>query len=669
MTKLPILLSIYLLSLFGSNKTVTIWLDDLSIKSFSEGIPAVLPKTTAAGDSMRINNVVYARGVGVQAISVMAFYLNGHARQFSAVVGVDDRANKNISAAFYVIADRKIVFASGPMQVGDQPKIVHVTLDSIKRLGLLVTSDVDTHPTPYANWANARLEMDAKHEPDHIPNSEFRYILTPKPASSPRINSARIFGATPGHPFFYAIAASGKRPMKFSAEHLPKGLFLDPQSGLISGKMVQAGTYQVTLKAKNELGTDTKELQIRIGDAIALTPPMGWNGWNSWARNIDREKVIASANAMVSKGLRDHGWSFINIDDAWQGRRGGRYNGIQPNEKFPDFKGMIDYIHTQGLKVGLYSTPWIASYAGYTGGSSEIESGVFPDSVRQNKRAYRYIGKYRFENNDAKQWAEWGIDYLKYDWRIEAPSAERMAVALKGSGRDIVYSLANSAPFTEATAWSRLANTWRTGPDIRDSWTSLFFSAFTIDTWAPFAGPGHWNDPDMLILGNVTTGSEMHPSRLTPDEQYSHVSLFSLLAAPLLIGCPIEQLDDFTLNLLTNDDVIAVNQDPLGKPARLQHAEHGVQVWLKPMADGSYAVGLFNVAHFSETPQSYFRWGDETPTRFTFKFAQAGLAGKWRLRDIWRQKDLGTFSGCFNSEIPHHGVIMLRMKKLQIQQK
>ena len=162
-------------------KTVTIWLDDLSIKIvFLKGFRPFLPKTTAAGDSMRINNVVYARGVGVQAISVMAFYLNGHARQFSAVVGVDDRANKNISAAFYVIADRKIVFASGPMQVGDQPKIVHVTLDSIKRLGLLVTSDVDTHPTPYANWANARLEMDAKHEPEHIPNSEFRYILTPK---------------------------------------------------------------------------------------------------------------------------------------------------------------------------------------------------------------------------------------------------------------------------------------------------------------------------------------------------------------------------------------------------------------------------------------------------------------------------------------------------------
>jgi hypothetical protein len=193
---------------------------------------------------------------------------------------------------------------------------------------------------------------------------------------------------------------------------------------------------------------------------------------------------------------------------------------------------------------------------------------------------------------------------LAPDWRIDLNSAERMSVALKKSGRDILFSLSNSAPFENAKDWARVSNAWRTGPDIRDSWLSLYTSAFTIDKWAPFAGPGHWNDPDMLILGNVTTGTELHPTRLTPDEQYSHVSLFSLLAAPLLIGCPIEQLDAFTLNLITNDEVIEVNQDPLGRPARLMADENGVQIWIKRMEDGSYAVGLFNIAQYGKKPQS-----------------------------------------------------------------
>ncbi len=659
-----ILISLFcLLPLCCSEKTATVWLDDLKIKSFSEGIPAVLAKTTAAGDSMRMNGTCFSRGVGVQAVSVMAFYLNGRARQFSAVVGADDSGHKNLPVTFYVIADRKVLFDSGPMFAGDTPKTVRVKLHGIKRLGLLVTTTAEGHTRTYCNWAEAKLEMIGNHRPEHIPNIDAKYILTPKPAPTPRINSAPVFGATPGRPFLYTVVATGQRPIAFSAEQLPNGLAIDSHTGIISGRVTEAGTYPVTLKAKNELGEAVKKLTLKIGDTIALTPPLGWNGWNSWARNIDREKVIASAEAMVRMGLRDHGWTYINIDDAWQGQRGGPHNAIQPNEKFPDFQRMIDYIHGLGLKVGLYSTPWISSYAGYPGGSSDIPSGVFPDSVRQKKRAYRYIGKYRFEKNDARQMAEWGVDYLKYDWRLEVPSAQRMSVALKNSGRDILYSLSNSAPFDEAAAWSTLANTWRTGPDIRDSWTSLYLSAFTIDKWAPFARPGHWNDPDMLILGNVTTGSELHPTRLTPDEQYSHVTLFSLLAAPLLIGCPIEQLDEFTLNLLTNDEVISVNQDPSGKPARLVVEEHGVEIWLKPMHDGSFTAGLFNVAGFGKTPPSWFRWGDERACRYTFHFAQAGLAGTWKLRDLWRQKDLGVFSGSFTTDISHHGVVMLAMQK------
>ncbi len=645
----------------SAQKTTPLWLDDLSIKSFSEGIPAVVPKTNAAGDSMRIAGTYFERGVGVNGVSILAFFLNGNATRFTALAGVDDLGNKGLPHRFYVIGDRKILFDSGDMKLGDQPRKVDVDVAGIKRLGLLVKVNEEGHTRLYANWADAQLTILEGKRPQVIPNSGERYILTPLPAKTPRINSAKVFGARPGNPFLYTIAATGERPLQFSAAHLPNGLKLDAETGIISGQVSVAGTYPVTLKVKNKLGATSQSLKIKIGDTIALTPPIGWNGWNSWARNIDRDKVVSSANAMVDKGLSQHGWTYINIDDAWQGQRGGAFNAIQPNEKFPKFKEMIDYIHGLGLKVGVYSTPWISSYAGYTGGSSNVENGFFSDSVRNNKRAFRYIGKYRFETNDARQMAAWGIDYLKYDWRLEVASVERMSVALKSSGRDIMYSISNSAPFSHVKDWARLTNLYRTGPDIRDSWNSLYTSAFTLDKWGPYGGPGHWNDPDMMILGDVTTGSELHPSRLTPDEQYSHVSLFSLLSAPMLIGCPIEKLDAFTLNLLTNDEVIAIDQDPLGKPARLILEEDGVQIWLKSLEDGSYALGLFNVADFGKTPQSYFRWDDEKARSFTLNLKKAGLTKKYRLRDVWRQKDIGTFSGSFATTIPHHGVVMLKL--------
>ncbi len=661
MNKIIIFLAVLGLYTHSFAQTKSIWLDDLKIKSFSEGIPAVLGKTNAGGDSMKINGKLYKHGVGVSSTSVLSFFLDGHATEFSAMVGVDDKGVKDLPLKFYVIGDKKILFESGEMQLGDAPKPVKVSLVGIKRLGLLVTIEENGFNRSYSNWADAKFVMKDDFIPQTMPNTDEKYILTPKPDKKPKINSPKLFGAKPNNPFLYTIAATGERPMNFAAKNLPQGLSLDSKTGLITGKVAQKGTYISTLVAKNAFGEATKELKIIIGDTIALTPPIGWNGWNSWARNIDREKVIASADAMVKMGLNQHGWTYINIDDAWQGQRGGVFNAIQPNEKFPNFKEMADYIHSQGLKLGVYSTPMITSYAGYIGGSSDFADGKITDSIKNNKRAFRYVGKYHFEENDAKQMAAWGVDYLKYDWRIEVPSAERMSAALKNSGRDIVYSISNSAPFSNAKDWAKLSNTFRTGSDIRDSWLSLYLSAFTLDKWAPYGGHGHWLDPDMMILGNVTTGSELHPTRLTPDEQYSHVSLFSLLSAPLLIGCPIEQLDAFTLNLLTNDEVIEVNQDPLGKPARLVADEDGIQVWLKPLADGSYAVGLFNIAHFGKTPESYFRWGDEKSANFALNFYKIDLKGNFRIRDIWQQKDLGKFKGSFKTNIRHHGVIMLRM--------
>jgi alpha-galactosidase len=498
--------------------------------------------------------------------------------------------------------------------------------------------------------------------PGYIPNDDEKYILTPPSPKQPKIHAPKLFGATPGNPFLFTIATTGERPIQYSVEKLPKGLTVSKETGIISGSVKDRGDYAVVLYAKNKFGTASQKLLIKIGDTIALTPPMGWNGWNAWEQHLDREKVLASANAMVDKGLRDHGWSYVNIDDSWQGIRSGPDTALQPNAKFPQIKQMVDQIHGMGLKAGIYSTPYISSYGGYPGASTDLPlGGETREMIMKNNQSFHKMGKYQYEKNDARQMAAWGFDFLKYDWRIDVASTERMSTALKQSGRDIILSLSNNAPFEKVTDWVRLSQMYRTGPDIKDSWSSLFPTSFSLDKWAPYSGHGHWMDPDMMIVGDVSIGPVLHPTRLTPDEQYSHISIFSLLAAPMLIGCPVERLDAFTLNLLTNDEVIAVNQDPLGKAGRLVKNDSLVQVWLKPLEDGSYAVGLFNIAGYGTTPTSYFRMGNEPPINYQFDFAALGLKGKWKFRDLWRQKDIGVFAGKLSTNIRYHGVNMYQL--------
>jgi alpha-galactosidase len=504
-------------------------------------------------------------------------------------------------------------------------------------------------------------------------------ILTPPAPPTPRINGPKVYGERPGRPFLYTIPATGDRPMKFEADGLPDGLKLDEKTGQITGKIEKEGSTDVTLRVTNDKGKDEKKLKIVVGDTIALTPPMGWNSWNCWAKDVDAEKVLASAKAMVDKGLINHGWTYINIDDAWQGERGGEFNGIQPNAKFPDMKKLADEVHARGLKIGIYSTPWITSYAMFNGGSSDDEGGRWDQTFAKNE--YRHDGKHLFAADDARQWAAWGIDYLKYDWNPRSkPAVDNtvfkkqvgdMADALKNSGRDIVYSYSNSFPFDAAGEVTPLLNCWRTTGDIRDSWWSLSGIGFSQDKWAPFAKPGHWNDPDMLVVGEVGWSKNLHPTKLTPDEQYTHISLWCLLSAPLLIGAPVERMDDFTLSLLTNDEVLAIDQDSLGKQARLISKQGGDvqqenvrpgrdvqkralprgQVWMKELDDGGRAVGLFNL-------------GDDE-MKLAADFSELKLDGKQTARDLWRQKDVGTFEGKFESTVAPHGVVLIKLSPVK----
>lgn len=490
-------------------------------------------------------------------------------------------------------------------------------------------------------------------------------ILTPPAPAAPRINGPDLYGQRPGRPFFYTIPATGDRPMTFSADSLPAGLTLNSSNGQITGSVKEAGEYHVTLHAKNAKGETQKAFTIVIGDKIALTPPMGWNSWNCWAGAVDQDKVLQSAQDMVKSGLVNHGWTYINIDDTWQGDRGGPFNGLQGDKKFPDMKKLCDQIHALGLKIGIYSTPWITSYADHAGGSSDNPQGKWNrETMGTHSHPKDFnphsVGKYHFASNDAKQWAAWGFDYLKYDWYPnDVPDVQEMANALNATGRDFVYSLSNHAPFEGASDWARLANLWRTTGDIRDSWASMTKNGFSQNKWAPFAGPGHWNDPDMLVVGWVGWGPKLHYTHLNADEQCTHISLWCLLSAPLILGNDLHRLDPFTLSLLTNDEVLAVDQDPLGKQATLVAASgpkevNGFpqqQVWAKPLADGSMAVGLFNL-------------GDQ-PTQVTADFSVLKIIGKQTVRDLWRQKDLGDFSDKFEKIVNPHGVVLVKISRMK----
>lgn len=499
------------------------------------------------------------------------------------------------------------------------------------------------------------------------PQNDSKYILTPKASPAPRINGAKVYGARPGSDFLYRIPCAGERPMTFSAEGLPKGLKLDAATGIITGKVKKAGEYHVKLRASNSIDKTERDFRIIIGDKIALTPPMGWNSWNCWGNSVSQEKVMSSAQAMLDKGLVDYGWAYINIDDGWQGLRGGKENAIQPNSKFPDMKKLGDFLHSNGLKFGIYSGPWVATYAGHCGESADtpdgkydfIEKGICDeyhkvDRSRMKRDSLWYFTKYKFVDVDARQWAEWGVDYLKYDWNPNDEYNVRiMAEALRASGRDIVYSLSNSSKVGMASYIAKYAQCWRTTGDIRDNWPNMSKIGFGQDKWASFKRPGNWPDADMLVVGKVGWGPSTHNSKLTADEQYTHITLWSILGSPLLIGCDMAELDDFTLNLLCNSEVIDVNQDELGWQASRIYGDDSYATYLKPLADGTVAVAMFNLS--------------SEPKKIGFIPRSLGVIGSQVIRDLWRQKDIYTcgYHERWETEVAPHGCVFVKLTPVQ----
>jgi alpha-galactosidase len=488
------------------------------------------------------------------------------------------------------------------------------------------------------------------------PASADPQILTPPAPPTPAIHGPKIFGVRPATPFLYSIPATGQRPMQFSADGLPSGLQLDAATGRITGSLTQAGQWQVTLHARNALGDAARPFKIIVGDELGLTPAMGWNSFNTYGVRVIQSQILAAAHAMAESGLSQHGWTYINTDDGWQGARGGTYNAIQPNTGFPDIAGMVNEIHGLGLKAGIYSTPWVTSYGRRIGGSSNDADGKWsPDFAKANPHDHSQkfpfaIAQFHFASQDAKQVGQWGFDYLKYDWApIHAQDAKEMYDSLRASGRDILFSLSNNGLYTllaEIASVAPYANSWRTTDDVHDKWANVTNSAFNEDAWAPYARPGHFNDPDMLVVGVIGWGHP-HPTHLTPDEQYTQISMWCLLSAPLILGCDLQKLDPFTTSLITNDEVLDIDQDSLGKQATCVAKAGDAAVYAKPLEDGSWAVGLVNRG--------------DAPATVALDWGNLHLTAPQTVRDLWRQKDIGTFNGQYSAQVAPHGIQLVRV--------
>ena len=365
---------------------------------------------------------------------------------------------------------------------------------------------------------------------------------------------------------------------------------------------------------------------------VAATPPMGWNSWNHFAEKVSDAIIRAQADAMVSSGMRDAGYVYINIDDTWEGERDAQ-GVIHANRKFPDMKALADYVHSKGLKIGIYSSPG-------------------------PKTCARFEGSYGHEEQDAVTYASWGIDYLKYDLcsfreimkSADSPEAAnkmmvdayiKMRDALHKTGRPIVYSFCE---YGDDAVWrwgaSAGANLWRTTGDINDTYLRMATIGFGQAGLAKFAGPGHWNDPDMLEVGN---------GGMNLDEYRTHMSLWAILAAPLLAGNDLSAMSPETVALLTNKEVLAIDQDSAGKQGNRFSAEGPMEIWVRPLVDGSKAVGFFN-RHFG-------------PMDMQVDFRELGFKGAVRARDVWEAKNLGSMAGVYKVHVPGHGVVLLRVSE------
>jgi hypothetical protein len=514
---------------------------------------------------------------------------------------------------------------------------------------------------------------------------EGMFFVAEKTADVPRFNGAQVVGIHPDASLIYSLVVSGARPLEFSAEHLPKGLALDSQNGILTGTVAKKGEFTFSVSVKNSAGKVAAKIKIVCGDNLALTPPMGWNSYDAFGDNVVESEVLANAHYLAEK-MQPVGWDTVVVDYCWSdpgahdNNRNARTNAplvmdkfgrlLPAPNRFPSaadgagFKPLADAIHALGLKFGIHVMRGIPRNS--VKANLPVEGSPFTatDAADTNSKCVWCPDMFGVSSNAAGQawydscarlWASWGVDYIKVD-DLSRPyhTAEVGMIrrAIDRSRRSIIFSTSpGETPLADAAHISAHANLWRVSDDFWDNWRSLDHEFTLAARWDKFAGPGHWPDADMLPVGHLSVGHRSvgvdRFTNLTHDEQLTLLSFWSLLPSPLMIGANLPDNDAWTLALLTNPEVMAVNQDALGQSAqRLTNVLAGVEIWTKKLADKSLAVGIFNRSKVA-VPVNLV-WHD------------LGLRARPAIRDLWLHRDLARQKN-FTAEIPPHGCVLLRV--------
>lgn len=468
----------------------------------------------------------------------------------------------------------------------------------------------------------------------------------PPRTGRPFFTAPTVLGCSPGRPFAWRLPLAGARPMRFTVHALPQGLALDTESGVITGIVTEAGDYPLALTASNNLGSATVRVTLRVAeDCLLLAPLMGWTSWNSYGETVSQAKLEEAARLLDEAGFADLGYAYVNLDSGWQGRYGdNRY--ISPNAKFPDTKAMVDAIHARGLKAGIYSSPML-----YCWGGEALPGCTQAPQDPKYARNWWGIGKIRREVPNAEKWAEWGFDYLKYDWAPCDPEhAEAMKAALRKTGRDIAFCVTVEAGLADAATWKRICTSWRDNEDSKDSWRRLK-QLFTIrekdgagkpldvDAWLAHVSPGHYYDLDMLECGPMIWNRGTN--RLSRLEQHFGYTLRVIWRSPLQLSCRLDRLGEFDRALLMNPEVIAVHQDAGDFPlVRLDETDGAAyRLYARELSNGRRAVAGFNL---SDEPQT-----------ITYEMERQA-----EVRDVWARQELGRLQR-LELTLPPHGARLL----------
>ena len=454
-------------------------------------------------------------------------------------------------------------------------------------------------------------------------------------SGAPRILAPSLIGASTGKPFLYRIPAVGQRPLSVRVSGLPEGLSLNGQ--ILSGVIAQDGEWTLEITVSNELGEAARAVRLTCARDNALrTPLMGFTIWNAFAQAVSQQDMERTAQQLIDTGLADCGYGYVNLDSGWQKEYGGEFDAIQPNDKFPDMKGMYDFIHSLGLRGGIYSTPMKTAW----GCPDEFESipgctrGT-PDPLRTNVMGG--IGMEHMEKNNVRQWEAWGVDYLKYDWNLCDPlTADEMKQALLTASRDIPLCVTTNAHECYGHYWTENCCSWRKNPDSLDDWFHIEQIVRTVDApWKKFVRPGHFFDLDMLEIGH------MHWNKgnrgLTEEEYVFCYTLRAFFASPIQLSCRLESLTGFERDLLMNEEVIAINQDALASYPDEIRRDELVRIYRRALENGDIAYAIFNMT------------GE--PRTETLELPEGTL------RDVWAKED----ASAFTAEVGPHGARLFRL--------